>query len=188
MKPDVINHRKRDDRNMSRRCLRLMSLIVIAFMAFAMFSCGPSQPPGDEIWYTTTDGKAIEVKDICGLGVVSNKYADGKGVIKFWGHVSTIRDWAFYGCENLESITIPRCLRVIDDGAFSGCRNLTSVTISEGTETLVIGCHAFYGSESLSSITIPDGVMTIGDEAFYGCERLPSETKGKIRSINPRAL
>ncbi len=43
-----------------------------------------------------------------------------------------IRKEAFYGCNYLESITIPISLESIGENAFSGCTNLTSITY-EGT-------------------------------------------------------
>ena len=61
----------------------------------------------------------------------------------------------------------------IDDYAFKGCYNLTSITIPEGVTS--IGYEAFYECD-LRSITIPESVTSIGDYAFYKCSYLKSVT------------
>lgn len=51
--------------------------------------------------------------------------------------------------------------------AFEGCSNLVSVTIPNTLKTL--GGYAFSGCSSLTSITIPNSVRTIDSFAFYEC-------------------
>ena len=58
----------------------------------------------------------------------------------------------------------------IGDYAFSGCSNLESVYIPDSATT--IGDSAFENCSALTSITIPDSVTTIGDSAFDGCSSL----------------
>ena len=83
-------------------------------------------------------------------------------------------NYAFEGCSELTSLTIPSSVTSIGWGAFEGCSGLTSLTIpSSVTE---IGYHAFYGCSGLTSLTIPSGVTSIGDWAFYGCSGLTSLT------------
>ncbi len=83
------------------------------------------------------------------------------------------------GCDTSASgaLAIPKTLsgyRVtsIGDFAFWGCSSLTSVTISEGVKT--IGEGAFFGCSGLTSVTIPLSVTSIGDDAFSYCSSLTS--------------
>ena len=112
--------------------------------------------------------------------------------------VTSIGNYAFYGCSGLTSVTIPSSVTRIQSGTFSSCSSLTSVTIPESVTS--IGNYAFYNCSSLknvfyggspeqwSSITIgsnntplqnatiiykPDLILpafltTIEDEAFEG--------------------
>ncbi len=88
--------------------------------------------------------------------------------------VTTIGEYAFYGCSGLTSVTIPNSVTTIGYGAFAYCQGLTSVFI--GNSVTTIGDVAFNGCSSLISITIPNSVTTIGDVAFNGCSSLISIT------------
>ena len=88
--------------------------------------------------------------------------------------VTTIVDYAFYGCSGLTSLTIPNSITSIVDNAFAGCSSLTSITIPNSITS--IGNEAFAGCSSLTSITIPNSVTNIGKGAFSGCSSLSSVT------------
>ncbi len=84
--------------------------------------------------------------------------------------VTSIGDYAFWGCSSLTSITILEGVTSIGDWAFQSCRSLTSITIPEGVTS--IGPHASPGCRSLTSITIPSSVKSIGYQAFDDCYAL----------------
>ena len=84
--------------------------------------------------------------------------------------VTTIGNYAFYGCSSLTSITIPESVTSIGANAFAWCYSLASITIPESVTN--IGESAFDGCSSLTSIAIPKSVISIGSHAFSECTSL----------------
>ena len=96
--------------------------------------------------------------------------------------VTSIVDYAFYGCSGLTSLTIPNSITSIVDYAFSGCSSLTSITIPNSVTN--IGKEAFAGCSSLSSVTIPNSVTSIEESVFSNCSSLTSvEIPNSVTSI-----
>ena len=101
--------------------------------------------------------------------------------------VTSVGDYAFYGCTGLTSMTIPDSVTSIGRDAFSGCTGLISVTIPDSV-TSIGGC-AFEDCTGLTSVTIPDSVTSIGWHAFSGCTGLTSVTIGSgVTSIEGYAF
>ncbi len=86
--------------------------------------------------------------------------------------VTTIGEYAFYGCSSLNSIKIPEGVTTIGEYAFYGCSSLSSISLPEGVTA--IESRAFESCSSLSSIKIPEGMTTIGEGAFSECSSLSS--------------
>lgn len=78
-----------------------------------------------------------------------------------------IAGYAFYGCENLKSVTISSEIIVVGEYAFSQCTNLTDVNL--GTGMIELGSYAFEGCYSLKRIAVSDVLAIVGDGAFNGC-------------------
>jgi len=135
--------------------------------------------------------------------IVSNKRKSGASLNNVFGSqitdyflgedVTEIGEYAFYGCENMKSITFSDNLQKIDNYAFGGCgglktlvltnniteignnafkdcNNIESITLSNNLSK--IGENAFINCNSLSGIEIPNSLATIGTSAFAGCEKL----------------
>ena len=86
--------------------------------------------------------------------------------------VRRIREMAFYGCNNLTSVTIPNSVSTIDDCAFENCTSLLSVTIPNGVTT--ISSCTFRDCTSLITVSIPNSVTRIEGNAFLYCSSLAS--------------
>lgn len=69
--------------------------------------------------------------------------------------------------ESLESLTVGGT--AIQGKAFYGCENVKSITI---TEAETIGDSAFEGCSALKTLIIPDSVTEIGSNAMKGCTSL----------------
>ena len=65
------------------------------------------------------------------------------------------------------NLIIPQGVTSIGNYAFYGCSGLTFITIPNGVTT--IGSSAFSGCSGLTSVTIPNSVTSIGNYAFYYC-------------------
>ena len=148
--------------------LRKLFVFVVCLVA-TIATVSAQTPPYNEIWYTTTNGKKL---DVYLSNMVSNSYNNGRGVLKFQNCVTGIGDGAFEGCSSLTSITIPNSVTSIGNQAFEGCISLTSINIPNSVTS--IGYQAFEGCSSLTSITIGNSVTKIGDDAFAGCSSLKS--------------
>ena len=85
--------------------------------------------------------------------------------------VIKIDNFAFAGCEELQTVSIPEgLLSSIGDNAFSACRKLTNITLPKSVNN--IGSQAFGGCISLVNINLQEGIRTIGNQAFGYCHSL----------------
>ena len=85
-------------------------------------------------------------------------------------NVTSIGNYAFYGCTGLRSIIIPASVTSIGTNAFNRCTGLTSVEIP--ANVTILGSYAFEYCTGLKSIEIPASITSIGDYTFYGCTGL----------------
>ena len=141
---------------------------------------------GDEPGYEIEilDDGTIKIAGIYGHGYITDfiipSEIDGR-------IVTSIGDWAFYWCDNFETITIPDSITSIGYQAFCGCSSLTSIVIPDSVT--YIGDFAFEDCYSLESVTLPDGVTSIGDYAFESCNNLTSVTiSSNVTSIGEMAF
>lgn len=79
--------------------------------------------------------------------------------------VTDIADNAFYGHEELKSVTIHTHLFSIGGGAFSGCNGLLKINIPNSVD--FIGKYAFALCNNIKVIDIPKNTVYVGDRAFY---------------------
>ena len=119
--------------------------------------------------HVTYSGKIYSVTSI---GNYAFYGCSGLTRIEIPNSVTSIGDYAFSGCSELTSIEIPNSVTSIGYNAFYNCSGLTSVII--GNSVTSIGICAFYNCSGLTSIVIPNSVTSIGDYAFFDCSGLTS--------------
>lgn len=119
---------------------------------------------------------------------------------------------AFYHCDKLEKVFLPKSIENVEPKAFEntlwlenfetngtedflisgnvlvGYRGIhKDITIPEGVT--VIAGEAFAGNTQLVNVTFPDSLITIGEGAFEGCKNLMGVTFGKaVTRIKDRAF
>ena len=84
--------------------------------------------------------------------------------------VTRISNYAFYGCESLETVKFPSTLKEIGGGAFAYCSNLKDFTLPESLE--IIGESAFYSCYSITKLELKKNVKDVGKSAFDFCKGL----------------
>ena len=76
---------------------------------------------------------------------------------------------------------IPESVTSIEDYAFYGCSKLTTITIPASVTS--IGSYTFYGCTNLTSINIPASVTSIKSGAFSSCRGLTAITVDKRNAM-----
>ena len=114
--------------------------------------------------YLTSMGSAVFNRNCSKL----YQYASGSlsGAYGIPENVEDIARYAFWGCNNLQAVTI-NGIKKIPDYAFSNCPALVNVSMQ--IPTYEIGIGAFSGCSSLSQVIIPESVGRIHETAFDGC-------------------
>lgn len=120
----------------------------------------PDDIPFNQIWYTTRYGYEQTPSGSFDRNIVSNTYADGKGVIVFDGPVTAVGDYAFGGSV-FTGVILPNSIETLGERAFS--------------------------NSSIESFHIPDRLKSVGPYAFYSCSEL-TRIYGRLASQDEKAL
>ena len=113
--------------------------------------------------------------------------------------VTGIENWAFSGCYDITSITVPKSVTYIGEDAFFAGENLTSFVVVDDNpvyssadnvlfnkdKTLLI---CYLGEDSITSYTVPDSVTGIGAWAFENCSLTCITIPNSVTSIGKGAF
>ena len=128
--------------------------------------------------------------------IVSSTYTSGNNFKTIFGSqvieyiigdgVTSIGDYAFYGCSSMSSISIPENVTSIGSNAFQNCSGLTKaefasiVSLCEmefknnSANPLNYAKHLYIDGQEITALVIPNNVTSIGNYAFYNCSSFTS--------------
>lgn len=118
--------------------------------------------------------------------VVNNILIDAslvRGDVTIPDNVTSISHSAFYGNNNITSVTMGKNVTAIKDRAFANCSNLTKVTIGEKVTSIEF--EAFANCNELSKITIGKSLSSVGLDVFNHCEKIATvEIPDNVTCVN----
>ena len=78
--------------------------------------------------------------------------------------ITNVGAYAFFGCSNIGSISLPSTVRTLGEDAFFRCESLRNINLPEGIKTIPDYC--FHGCLALETIKIPTSITSFGQGAF----------------------
>ena len=133
------------------------------------------------VYTSGNNANCIVKKDVKALivGCANTKIYDG---------INEIADYAFVGCTNLKSVSLPVSINKVAEGAFVGCTNIESITAvsnnyytTEGNCLIALGEDAEGKSNNRLVLGCQNSVIrrdlditSISKYAFAGCNKLKS--------------
>ena len=121
----------------------------------------------DRAFYLCTALSGIELPE--GIEYIGERAFYGTAVPSAEVPDASIGIGAFENCTKLKTAKL-QAAYTVPDFAFSGCEALESVTLSSRLEA--IGTRAFDGCKALKTLTVPACAGNFGSYAFNGCDAL----------------
>ena len=95
------------------------------------------------------------------------------GVLTVRGTGEMPDDMTFRNDPDIKKVVIKKGVTSVSDYAFFGCSNLKTIKLPDGL--VRIGVRSFAGT-AVKTVVIPDSVREIGQEAFWNCRKLKTIT------------
>ena len=180
----------------------MLALVPAAFAAdIASGTCGAEGDGSNVTWTLDETG----LLTISGTG----KIASGTGgsiwsdkpvlAVDIRSGVTGVGKDAFYGCDDLQVISLPDTVTQLDDNALGNCPALSDILVDAKNPAYKSVDGALYskdgtvlvkGPANAEAFVVPDGVATIGDYAFFGAKYLTSIyfPEGSLTTIGAMAF
>ncbi len=181
----------------------MLALVPAAFAADIVDSgtCGAEGDGSNVTWTLDETG----LLTISGTG----KIASGTGgsiwsdkpvlAVDIRSGVTGVGKDAFYGCDDLQVISLPDTVTQLDDNALGNCPALSDILVDAKNPAYKSVDGALYskdgtvlvkGPANAEAFVVPDGVATIGDYAFFGAKYLTSIyfPEGSLTTIGAMAF
>lgn len=140
---------------------------VVDNVKYKVLSIGKTSGTASIVGYVKS-AKSVSVKTSvrirsCTLSVVSikkNAFKNCsvlKGSVKLNRSITTIGSNAFYGCQNITSVTIGSKLKKIGSKCFYNCKNLKKVDLTAASKLSSVGSAAFKKNAASRVFKIPSG-------------------------------
>lgn len=142
---------------------------------------------GNEIRYTTTDGRAIDLRQELQSdeNFVSHSFTNGEGRIVFKENLTKTGWLWFFSQDRLKTVTLPEGLKVLGRESFGFCPDLESIHIPESVEEIASGC--FYGA-AIRSFSGGENVKRIEKNAFLNTPLMSMAGFKNLEEIGNRAF
>ena len=144
--------------------------------------------------YFSTDGPRLYNKD----QTILLFYPSASGSYVVPDHVLTLKNWAFYGCTGLTSITLHSKITSIYGTTFGGCVNLTNIIISSSHKYMSAQNGIIYDKDkdtliswpsATGAVSIPAGVITVRNRALNYNPQITSVVFGNdVTTVSERVL
>ena len=99
-------------------------------------------------------------------------------------------DTIYFAFRNIETITIPPKIKVINSYSFEFCKKIKNLIFTNESELNTI-CEFSFSNSTIESIIIPKSVTKIEHNAFYNCKNIKSfelDNKLLIKSNNKSTI
>ena len=153
-------------------CTALASVVFAEGNAIEMLGSSPYIESA--IFRNTTALKTIVLPN--SVKVIGANLFENSGIesIQLSTSLTAISQYAFAGCANLKTLTVPASVVSVYDYAFLDCTALTSVAFSTGLESF--GTAIFMNCTALTSVSIPSSVKSMAGNPFINCPALANIT------------